>query len=45
MTRARAAAVAASGVLVATVYLLRLDRVVGLFVDDAWYVLLAKALS
>lgn len=27
------------------VYLLRLDRVVGLFVDDAWYVLLAKALA
>lgn len=45
MTRARAAAVAASGVLLATVYLLRLDRVAGLFVDDAWYVLLAKALS
>ena len=31
--------------LVASVYLLRFDRVVGLFVDDAWYVLLAKALS
>jgi hypothetical protein len=45
VTRARAAAVAASGVLVASVYLLRLDRVVGLFIDDAWYVLLAKALS
>ena len=29
----------------ASVHLLRLDRVVGLFVDDAWYVLLAKALS
>jgi hypothetical protein len=27
------------------IYLLRLDRVVGLFVDDAWYVLLAKALA
>lgn len=27
------------------VYLLRLDRVVGLFVDDAWYVLLAKSLA
>jgi hypothetical protein len=27
------------------VYLLRLDQVVGLFVDDAWYALLAKALA
>ena len=27
------------------VYLLRLDPTVGLFVDDAWYVLLAKALA
>ncbi|MGE0882419.1 MAG: ArnT family glycosyltransferase [Blastocatellales bacterium] len=26
-------------------YLMRLDRVVGLFVDDAWYVMLAKALA
>ena len=29
----------------AIVYLLRLDRAAGLFVDDAWYVLLAKALA
>src|SRR5436190_18042913 len=28
-----------------TIYLLRLDKVVGLVVDDAWYVLLAKALA
>jgi hypothetical protein len=28
-----------------TVYILRLDRTVGMFVDDAWYVLLAKALA
>lgn len=28
-----------------TIYLLRLDRVVGLFVDDAWYALLAKSLA
>ncbi|MGE0882415.1 MAG: glycosyltransferase family 39 protein [Blastocatellales bacterium] len=28
-----------------TVYLSRLDRIVGLFVDDAWYVLLAKSLA
>ncbi len=27
------------------IYVLRLDRVVGLFVDDAWYVLLAKSLA
>lgn len=27
------------------IYLLRLDRVFGLFVDDAWYVMLAKALA
>lgn len=27
------------------VYLLRLDRVVGLFIDDGWYVLLAKAIA
>ncbi|MFN0087363.1 MAG: hypothetical protein ACKVX9_18380 [Blastocatellia bacterium] len=27
------------------IYLLRLDRVVGLFTDDAWYVLLAKGLA
>lgn len=28
-----------------TIYILRFDRVVGLVVDDAWYVLLAKALA
>ncbi|MEO6725449.1 MAG: hypothetical protein ABIP14_09110, partial [Blastocatellia bacterium] len=28
-----------------TIYVLRLDKVVGLVVDDAWYVLLAKALA
>lgn len=27
------------------VYLLRMDRIVGLFVDDAWYALLAKSLA
>lgn len=27
------------------IYFLRLDRVFGLFVDDAWYVMLAKALA
>ena len=40
-------AFAAAGALAVTlaIYLLRLDRVVGLVVDDAWYVLLAKALA
>ncbi len=28
-----------------TIYILRLDKVVGFVVDDAWYVLLAKALA
>ena len=38
--------VAAVVVLVAAVlYLLRLDRVAGLVVDDAWYILLGQALS
>src|SRR5262245_12699179 len=27
------------------IYLLRLDHVVGMFMDDAWYVLLAKAIA
>jgi hypothetical protein len=31
--------------LVAAVYLLRMDAVCGLYVDDGWYVLLAKALA
>jgi len=40
-------AFAAAGALAVTlaIYLLRMDRVVGLVVDDAWYVLLAKALA
>lgn len=32
-------------VLSLTIYVMRLDRVVGLIVDDAWYLLLAKALA
>lgn len=28
-----------------TIYLLRMDRVIGLYMDDAWYVLLAKSLA
>ena len=35
----------ASVILFFVIYLMRLDRVVGLIVDDAWYVLLAKALA
>ncbi|HEX9003108.1 MAG TPA: hypothetical protein VGB07_24585 [Blastocatellia bacterium] len=31
--------------LFCAIYTLRLDRVAGLFVDDAWYVLLAKSLA
>lgn len=38
-------AAAAAAVLSLTIYVLRLDKVVGLVVDDAWYVLLAKALA
>ena len=37
-------ATAMIGVLIA-VYLLRLDETAGLFVDDAWYMILAKAIS
>jgi hypothetical protein len=37
---------AAAGLIVSlAIYVLRLDKVVGLVVDDAWYVLLAKALA
>lgn len=36
---------AVSLIVVIAIYLFRLDRVVGLFVDDAWYALLAKALG
>jgi hypothetical protein len=43
--RAEAIAAIAGLLLVVCVYVLRLDRVVGLLVDDAWYVLLAKALA
>lgn len=41
-SRSWTAAIAAA---VAVVYGLRLDRVAGLIVDDAWYILLAKALA
>jgi hypothetical protein len=39
------ASLAVGLILVGTIYALRLDRVVGLFVDDAWYTLLAKSLA
>ena len=39
------AAAAVVVLVVAVVYLLRLDRVAGLVVDDAWYILLGQALS
>ncbi len=35
----------AAAVLVLVVHVLRIDRVCGLYSDDAWYVLLAKALA
>jgi len=35
----------ASVLLFLLIYLLRLDQVIGMFSDDAWYVLLAKALA
>jgi hypothetical protein len=35
----------AAGALVLAVYLLRLDRIAGLIVDDAWYVVFARALA
>ena len=43
----RPGAIAAALTLLAAacVYLLRLDRVAGLVVDDAWYVLLGRALA
>lgn len=43
----RVTQIAASGAfaLFMTIYLLRLDQVVGMIVDDAWYVMLARALA
>ena len=43
----RSAVIAAitAGIAVLAVYLLRLDRIAGLIGDDAWYVLLGKALA
>lgn len=40
-----AVGLAVAAVLFLTIYLVRLDHAVGLFVDDAWYVLLAQALA
>jgi hypothetical protein len=44
MTKQRWALLAA-GVLVLTVYVLRLDRIVGIMGDDAWYALLGRTLA
>jgi hypothetical protein len=44
MTR-RAWAAIAAGVVVTAVYLLRLDHVVGIIGDDAWYALLGRTLA
>jgi hypothetical protein len=41
MTRPVAALAAA--VIVLAIYLLRLDPAAGLYVDDAWYIVLAQA--
>lgn len=43
MTRAALAVILAAGVL--ALYLLRLDPAAGLYVDDAWYIVLAKAIA
>jgi len=43
--RAAAIAAASAMLLVLALYLLRLDRVAGLIVDDGWYVLLGQALA
>ncbi len=43
--RIKIAAAAGSVLLFMTIYLLRMDRCVGLFMDDAWYILLAKSLA
>lgn len=44
MTR-QAWAIAVAGVVVTAVYLLRLDQVVGIIGDDAWYALLGRTLA
>jgi len=37
--------VVSASALVLTIYLLRLDRVAGLMIDDAWYILLGRAVA
>jgi len=44
-TAVRIAGAVAALAIALWIYVVRLDRVVGLIVDDAWYVLLAKALA
>ena len=41
----RRSVIAAAAVLVSAIYVLRLDQVAGLVVDDAWYILLAHGLA
>jgi hypothetical protein len=45
MTRRQTAVAAIAGAIVVAVYLARLDRVAGMVVDDAWYVVLGQALA
>jgi hypothetical protein len=45
MTTFQRAIVAATGAAVAAIYVLRLDSVFGLMVDDAWYAVLGQALA
>ena len=45
MIARRRALGALAALITAAVYLFRLDRVVGMYVDDAWYVLFGKALA
>jgi hypothetical protein len=45
VSRARTLALTVAGALAAAIYVLRLDDVAGYYVDDAWYVLFARALA
>ena len=44
-SRRQALLIAACALVTAAIYVLRLDRVAGLVVDDAWYILLARSLA
>src|SRR5262249_9694546 len=45
VSRVAAIAATSAALLVLAVYLVRLDRIAGLIVDDGWYVLLGQALA